>query len=218
MPNVQSGEPAMGSQGASTTAVSSNQNITSVEEQQQQPQQKTATTSAPVSVRSTCDKPSSASFKSDEQSVIHKRSESRDSVNDDPKSIGDSISAISGRNNWSSIRDIAEYDPSINSIKGDSVSATIADYNRKHDRTAAILDNQSRASCLDSEPSSAAKNDNFSVNMNYYAVSSSSTSGPAVSSRHINGVHNDNSNQNHHQARCIRDKGERNGNVPVEAL
>lgn len=60
-------------------------------------------------------------------------SASRDSSlnNDDPKSLGDySISAASSKHNWSVGK--GDDDPSISSIKGDSVSATIADYNRKH--------------------------------------------------------------------------------------
>lgn len=111
-------------------------------------------------------------------------SRSRDSVNDDPRSsYVDSISAASGRHNWSGSKDIADYDPSISSIKGDSVSATIADYHRKHHIS---LDNQSRTSasrlgggggCGLGEPSSSSTrpHDDASVNINFYAASSSTT-------------------------------------------
>lgn len=116
----------------------------------------------------------SATAPSDRQS-LRRRSTSRDSsVNDDPKSLIDSISAASGRQNWSS-KDMAEDDPSISSIKGDSISATIADYNRKH--RLQTSDNQSRTSArLAAETSS--KNDDLSVHINFYAAGCS-TSGIA---------------------------------------
>lgn len=178
------------------------------------------------------DKESCLSIKSDnEQSVIRDRSASRDSVNlDDPRSsIVDSISATSGRHNWSSIKDIAyDDDPSINSIKGDSVSATIADYNRKHCRTTASSDNQSRTSGgrLGPEPSSssgaAAKIDDSSVNINYYAASGSSAAGHVgQSSRLSNDIYtNSNLNQNgnnynnnhHHQHRSRKHSRQRRNN------
>ena len=112
------------------------------------------------------------------------KSTSRESLNDEPRSsFLDSISAASGRNNWSGSKDIADYDPSISSIKGDSVSATIADYNRKHSYAhRASSDNQSRTSVCrlgnkvtDSagEPSSSNRIDDSSVNINFYAPGSS---------------------------------------------
>lgn len=123
------------------------------------------------------------------------RSESRDSVNDDPRSsFIDSISAASGRNNWSGSKDIADYDPSISSIKGDSVSATIADYNRKHHNRASS-DNQSRNSgrvvnCGEPSTLSNATNrhDDASVNINFFNTGSISTAG----------VNQQIQNQNHH--------------------
>uniref|UniRef100_A0A6G1SIJ7 Cysteine-rich hydrophobic domain 1 protein n=1 Tax=Aceria tosichella TaxID=561515 RepID=A0A6G1SIJ7_9ACAR len=206
MASVHTGESPTGSPKTTITiSAKSTSNLTSALEQP-----KNTTNGGPVSMTlNTCDKESSASFKSDEQSVIRKRSESRDSsVNDDPKSIDDSISATSGRHNWSSIRDMGDYDPSVGSIKGDSVSATIADYHRKHNRTTTISDNQSRTSGrLDPDhPSLVAKNDNSSVNINYYAVSSSSTTttGPTTSSRHGSGVYHN--NHRHHNQTSKRNR------------
>lgn len=108
-----------------------------------------------------------------------RRSTSRDSsLNDDPKSYIDSISAASVRQNWSQ-KDMAEDDPSISSIKGDSISATIADYNRKH--RAQASDNQSKASgrLAAAGESVSTKQDDSSVNINYYAAGSS-TSGAGL--------------------------------------
>lgn len=103
--------------------------------------------------------------------LTKRRSASRDSsLNEDRKSIIDSISAASGKQNWS-VKGVAEDDPSISSIKGDSVSATIANYNRKH-RT---VDGQSRHSTrieTGDEPNSP-KTDDLSSNVNFYAAGGS---------------------------------------------
>jgi len=108
-------------------------------------------------------------------SSIKRKSSSRDSsILDDPKSLVDSISASSGRN-WSN-KETVEYDPSISSIKGDSVSATIADYNMKH--RVQTSDNQSRTSarlCQEFSPTT----DDLSSNINFCAIGGS-TSGTGV--------------------------------------
>lgn len=121
----------------------------------------------------------------DDQSLSRRRSASRDSsVNEDPKSLIDSISAASGRQNWSS-KDMGEDNPSISSIKGDSVSATIADYNRKH-RTH-TSDNQSRTSArlgVEGEYSSP-KTDDLSSNVNFYAACGSTSVGVPQQNCHI---------------------------------
>lgn len=130
-----------------------------------------------------------------------KRSVSRDSSlgEEHSKSLIDSISAASGRNNWSGVccQDTIDDDPSISSIKGDSVSATIADYNRKHgankqhpSSSVSQHDNQSRgsvgggfgtatASCSRSAIGEAIpnRNDGLSATMNLFAAGGSSSSG-----------------------------------------
>lgn len=113
-------------------------------------------------------------------------SASRDSSlnNDDPKSLGDySISAASSKQNWSYGK--GDYDPSISSIKGDSISATIADYNRKYNAQQInnnhnTDDYQYRASARlltspSGEESSSKLNDDSASNINYYAASSSNS-------------------------------------------
>lgn len=130
---------------------------------------------------------SSCSTTNDENALSKRRSASRDSsVNDDPKSLMDSISATSGRQNWSS-KDIAEDNPSISSIRGDSISATIADYNRKHRNQ--ISDEQSRASgikCLGVEGDySSPKIDDLSSNINFYAACGSTSVGGSQQNYHI---------------------------------
>lgn len=123
-----------------------------------------------------------------------KRSASRDSsLNDDhSKSILDSISAVSSRNNLSTCagnQDINDDNPSVGSIKGDSISATIANYHKKHGivrkkkSVSSQQDDQSRVSagCFDlatagsslsnvNDTTSAVlnKNDNSSVNINFF--------------------------------------------------
>lgn len=105
--------------------------------------------------------------------VIKRHSASRDSsLNDDRKSTIDSISATSGKQNWS-IKGVADDDPSISSFKGDSVSATIANFNRKH--RAQTVDSQSRHSTrneIGDEPSSP-RTDDLSSNVNFYAAGGS---------------------------------------------
>lgn len=114
------------------------------------------------------------------QQSIRLRSASRDSINDDPRSLVDSISGTSVRQNWSG-KELAEEDPSISSIKGDSISATIADYNRKY--RAQTSDSQSGTSgarlnnngaCGGGE-SSPKTNDDLSSNINFYAACGSSS-------------------------------------------
>lgn len=130
---------------------------------------------------------SSCSITNDEHALCKRKSASRDSsVNDDPKSLIDSISAASGRQNWSG-KDIAEDNPSISSIRGDSVSATIADYNRKHRNQ--ISDEQSRAlgtKCLGVEGDySSPKTDDLSSNINFYAACGSTSVGGSQQNCHI---------------------------------
>lgn len=96
------------------------------------------------------------------------RSSSRDSsLNDDPKSLIDSISAASGRNHWSG-REVIEDDPSISSIKGDSISATMADYDRKY--RVQTSDNQSRTSAgrHGVENELLHRTDDLSTNINFF--------------------------------------------------
>lgn len=123
--------------------------------------------------------PSQQLISADEHS-LRRRSASRDSsVNDDPKSLVDSISAASLRQNWSG-KEVVEDDPSISSIKGDSVSATIADYDRKH--RAQASDDQSRTSArlgIIGGGESSPKTDDLSSNINFYAAGGS-TSGAVV--------------------------------------
>lgn len=159
-------------------------------------EQPKATRQTTIDAKSLSDKNSRASLKLDDQSV------SCDSVNDDPKSIDDSVSNISGRHNWSN-RDMADYDPSIYSIKGDSVSATIADYNRKHDH--------SKASCrIESERSLVAKGDDVSANINYYAVASDSVAEVPTTSRISAGlVYNHNRKIHDRKHTCQRSTGSR---------
>lgn len=111
------------------------------------------------------------------------RSASRDSsVVGDPKSYLDSISATSAHQNWSYGR---EDDPSMSSIKGDSVSATIADYNRKH-RTQNSEDN-SKASVRGpgtGEELLPKSHDDVSSNINFYPAGGS-TSGTGASNLKI---------------------------------
>lgn len=107
---------------------------------------------------------------------IQKRSASRDSsLNDDPRSLVDSLSAVSGRQtNWSG-KETAEDVPSMGSIKGDSVSATMADYDRKH---RAQPDSQSRTSGrLMIRGDSWYKTDDATSNINFYPAGNGSTSG-----------------------------------------
>jgi len=115
------------------------------------------------------------------------------------KSLIDSISATSGRNNWSGLvegRDFMEDNPSISSIRGDSVSATIADYNRKHAKerykSTSISQNDSISKVSVGQQAIASSsrsavignvspqnNDDLSVNINYYLARSSSIVLPA---------------------------------------
>lgn len=121
----------------------------------------------------------------DENVLSRRRSASRDSsVNDDPKSLIDSISAASGRQNWSG-KDIAEDNPSISSIKGDSISATIADYNRKYRNQ--ISDERPRADtkCLGVEGDYLSpKTDDLSSNINFYAACGSTSVGGSQQNCH----------------------------------
>lgn len=115
------------------------------------------------------------------------RSASRDSsLNiDDPKSIGDSISAASGKQNWSLGKDLADGDePSISSLKGDSISATIAYYNKRNrgfkqqQNNQSNDDHQSRSSNQRLVVDESRTADDISSNINFYAAgSSSSTAG-----------------------------------------
>lgn len=114
----------------------------------------------------------------DEHVLSRRRSASRDSsVNDDPKSLIDSISAASGRQNWSG-KEIAEDNPSISSIRGDSISATIADYNRKHRNQISYERSRTGIKCLGIEGDySSPKTDDLSSNINFYAACGSTSVG-----------------------------------------
>lgn len=115
-----------------------------------------------------------AHLSGDERASIRLRSPSRDSsVTDDPKSMNDSVSTTSAKQNWS-CKEAADDNPSISSIKGDSISATIADYNRKH--RAQHSDNQSRASAkLANESELSPRHDDQSSKVNFYSTGGSTS-------------------------------------------
>lgn len=110
-----------------------------------------------------------------ELNSTRQRSASRSSsTNDDPKSLIDSISAASMRQNWST-KEMAEDEPSMSSIKGDSVSATIADYNRKHRTKSGSGDRAQVKMATNLGSESLARNDDSSVNINFYAAGGSTS-------------------------------------------
>lgn len=126
--------------------------------------------------QSDCDKQRQVTCSSgfaDAQSMRRGSLSRASSLQDVSRSLMDSISAASGRQNWNG-KDMAEDDPSISSIKGDSISATIADYHRKH--RAQASDNQSRTSNrLTVGGESSPKTDDLSSTINYYVASGSNS-------------------------------------------
>lgn len=130
--------------------------------------------------QSDCDKQRQAACSAtlaDAQSIRQGSLSRASSLQDVSRSLMDSISAASGRQNWNG-KDMVEDDPSISSLKGDSISATIADYQRKH--RAQTSDSQSRTSNrLPIGGESSPKTDDLSSNINFYAASgSNSCAGP----------------------------------------
>lgn len=109
----------------------------------------------------------------DSQSIRRESLSRASSLQDVSRSPMDSISAASGRQNWNG-KETAEDDPSISSLKGDSISATIADYHRKH--RAHTSDDQSRTSNrLATGGESSSKTDDASSNINFYVASGSNS-------------------------------------------
>lgn len=101
------------------------------------------------------------------------RSTSRDSsMNDDPRSLMDSVSASSSRQMCIS-KETGDDDASISPIRGDSISATIADFHRKHSSNQESTD---RPSCTLNESERAnrsQKADDTTSKLNFYPAGGS---------------------------------------------
>lgn len=112
-------------------------------------------------------------------------SASRDSsMNDDPRSLVDSLSASSSRHMWV-CKDPCDDDASISPIRGDSISATIANFNNKHGSAAQppvdIKPSNETYSQVASNDSirpglnSSKTNDDTSSKLNFYPACSSTS-------------------------------------------